>query len=123
MSEQFEARPGTTGVGAAAANQEFRLRLPNNGPQARGRVLPEKGMNGSLKFLLVRTGPAYGLGEPLGEGGDHVTCRAALRHDSRQPEGLRRKLRRRFPSASRRATSARPPITSSPWIPRSDCRS
>lgn len=26
---------------------EFRLRLPNGGPYARGRVLTEKGMNGS----------------------------------------------------------------------------
>ncbi|WP_127360639.1 hypothetical protein [Actinacidiphila soli] len=36
---------------------EFRLRLPNDGPYARGRVLPEKGMNGSLKFLVLAGSP------------------------------------------------------------------
>ncbi|MGR3932904.1 DUF4357 domain-containing protein [Streptomyces sp. BRA346] len=36
---------------------EFRLRLPNGGPYARGRVLPEKGMNGSLKFLVLAGSP------------------------------------------------------------------
>ncbi|MFI0815366.1 DUF4357 domain-containing protein [Streptomyces sp. NPDC021098] len=36
---------------------EFRLQLPNGGPYARGRVLPEKGMNGSLKFLVLAGSP------------------------------------------------------------------
>ncbi|WP_399892112.1 DUF4357 domain-containing protein [Streptomyces sp. BBFR51] len=36
---------------------EFRLRLPNGGPYARGRVLPLKGMNGSPKFLVLAGSP------------------------------------------------------------------
>nr|WP_308122800.1 hypothetical protein [Streptomyces geysiriensis] len=36
---------------------EFRLRLPNGGPYARGRVLPSKGMNGSPKFLVLAGSP------------------------------------------------------------------
>jgi 5-methylcytosine-specific restriction protein B len=37
---------------------EFRLRLPNNGPEARGRLLAEKGTNGSQKFLVAAGSPA-----------------------------------------------------------------
>ncbi|RKT19007.1 5-methylcytosine-specific restriction protein B [Streptomyces sp. 1114.5] len=40
--------------------QEFRLRLPNGGPVARGRLLPEKGSNGSQKFLVYAGAPARG---------------------------------------------------------------
>ncbi|MDG9723522.1 DUF4357 domain-containing protein [Streptomyces sp. DH41] len=36
---------------------EFRLRLPNGGPYARGRVLPSKGMNGSPRFLVLAGSP------------------------------------------------------------------
>ncbi|MFH8973572.1 DUF4357 domain-containing protein [Streptomyces sp. NPDC017890] len=36
---------------------EFRLRLPNGGPYARGRVLPSKGMNGSPQFLVLAGSP------------------------------------------------------------------
>ncbi|MFI1292650.1 DUF4357 domain-containing protein [Streptomyces sp. NPDC020792] len=36
---------------------EFRLRLPNGGPHASGRVLPAKGMNGSPKFLVLAGSP------------------------------------------------------------------
>ncbi|MFE9311917.1 DUF4357 domain-containing protein [Streptomyces sp. NPDC006706] len=36
---------------------EFRLRLPNDGPHASGRVLPAKGMNGSPKFLVLAGSP------------------------------------------------------------------
>ncbi|MEU6809773.1 DUF4357 domain-containing protein [Streptomyces sp. NPDC046831] len=42
---------------AHARFPEFLLRLPNGGPQARGRVLPEKGMNGSLKFSILAGSP------------------------------------------------------------------
>ncbi|MFJ3217558.1 DUF4357 domain-containing protein [Kitasatospora sp. NPDC086801] len=41
-------------------HQEFRLRLPNGGPVARGRLLPEKGSNGSQKFLVYAGAPARG---------------------------------------------------------------
>jgi 5-methylcytosine-specific restriction enzyme B len=37
---------------------EFRLRLPNGGPQARGRLLAEKGTNGSQKFVVLAGSPA-----------------------------------------------------------------
>ncbi|MEU8513990.1 DUF4357 domain-containing protein [Kitasatospora sp. NPDC048722] len=41
-------------------SQEFRLRLPNGGPVARGRLLSEKGSNGSQKFLVYAGAPARG---------------------------------------------------------------
>ncbi|MEV6000376.1 DUF4357 domain-containing protein [Streptomyces griseomycini] len=37
---------------------EFRLRLPNNGPEARGRLLADKGTNGSQKFVVLAGSPA-----------------------------------------------------------------
>lgn len=40
--------------------QEFELRLPSGGPVARGRLLPEKGSNGSQKFLVYAGAPARG---------------------------------------------------------------
>ncbi|WNM29937.1 DUF4357 domain-containing protein [Streptomyces sp. Li-HN-5-11] len=36
---------------------EFRLRLPNGGPEARGRLLTEKGTNGSQKFVVLAGSP------------------------------------------------------------------
>ncbi|WP_425827558.1 DUF4357 domain-containing protein [Streptomyces fractus] len=36
---------------------EFQIRLPNGGPSARGRVLPERGLNGSFKFLVLAGSP------------------------------------------------------------------
>ncbi|MFE7214974.1 DUF4357 domain-containing protein [Streptomyces sp. NPDC057611] len=36
---------------------EFRLRLPGGGPEARGRLLPEKGTNGSQKFVVLAGSP------------------------------------------------------------------
>ncbi|MEU0516728.1 DUF4357 domain-containing protein [Streptosporangium sp. NPDC006007] len=39
----------------AAEYPEFQIRLPNGGPTAHGRLLDERGPNGSLKFL-VRSG-------------------------------------------------------------------
>ncbi|MEV0091163.1 DUF4357 domain-containing protein [Streptomyces sp. NPDC050738] len=36
---------------------EFRLRLPNNGPLAAGRLLKEKGTNGSQKFIVLAGSP------------------------------------------------------------------
>ncbi|KPC60652.1 DUF4357 domain-containing protein [Streptomyces chattanoogensis] len=36
---------------------EFRLRLPNGGPEARGRLLAEKGTNGSQKFVVYGGSP------------------------------------------------------------------
>ncbi|WP_329584596.1 DUF4357 domain-containing protein [Kitasatospora sp. NBC_01250] len=38
--------------------QEFKLRLAVGGPVARGRLLPEKGSNGSQKFLVCAGAPA-----------------------------------------------------------------
>lgn len=32
---------------------EFQLRMPNSGPIARGRLLAEKGTNGSQRFLVL----------------------------------------------------------------------
>ncbi|MFH9426194.1 DUF4357 domain-containing protein [Streptomyces sp. NPDC017529] len=37
---------------------EFRLRLPHGGPEARGRLLREKGTNGSQKFVVYAGSPA-----------------------------------------------------------------
>jgi 5-methylcytosine-specific restriction protein B len=37
---------------------EFLLRLPGGGPQARGRLLAEKGTNGSQKFVVLAGAPA-----------------------------------------------------------------
>lgn len=37
---------------------EFQLRLPYDGPLARGRLLEEKGTNGSQKFLIRAGSPA-----------------------------------------------------------------
>ncbi|MER7049754.1 DUF4357 domain-containing protein [Streptomyces jumonjinensis] len=36
---------------------EFRLRLPNGGPEARGRLLSEKGTNGSQRFVVLAGSP------------------------------------------------------------------
>ncbi|ALO96782.1 Putative restriction enzyme [Streptomyces hygroscopicus subsp. limoneus] len=36
---------------------EFRLRLPGGGPEARGRLLTEKGTNGSQKFVVLAGSP------------------------------------------------------------------
>ncbi|MEU6259192.1 DUF4357 domain-containing protein [Streptomyces sp. NPDC047043] len=36
---------------------EFRLRLPNGGPEARGRLLTEKGSNGRAKFVVLAGSP------------------------------------------------------------------
>lgn len=36
---------------------DFQLRLPNGGPLARGRLLPEKGTNGSQKFVVYAGSP------------------------------------------------------------------
>ncbi|MFE6867127.1 DUF4357 domain-containing protein [Kitasatospora sp. NPDC057692] len=44
--------------------QEFELRLPNGGPVARGRLLSEKGSNGSQKFLVYAGAPARGTVVP-----------------------------------------------------------
>jgi GTPase subunit of restriction endonuclease len=57
VNERDEAGPEAVHAGAAGVYPEFLLRLPNGGPQARGRVLPEKGMNGSLKFLVLAGSP------------------------------------------------------------------
>ncbi|MFE0415131.1 DUF4357 domain-containing protein [Streptomyces tendae] len=46
-----------TANGEQARYPEFRLRLPNGGPYARGRVLPSKGMNGSPQFLVLAGSP------------------------------------------------------------------
>ncbi|MFJ8827815.1 hypothetical protein ACIREE_39545 [Streptomyces sp. NPDC102467] len=35
----------------------FRLRLPNDGPTASGRLLKEKGTNGSQKFVVSAGSP------------------------------------------------------------------
>jgi 5-methylcytosine-specific restriction protein B len=51
VSEQYEPPSGTT------AYPEFRLRLPNGGPEARGRLLAEKGTNGSQKFVVLAGSP------------------------------------------------------------------
>ena len=59
MDERDEARPGAVRAGDATVYPEFRLTLPNGGPQARGRVLPQKGMNGSLKFLVLAGSPVH----------------------------------------------------------------
>ncbi|MFI8307203.1 DUF4357 domain-containing protein [Streptomyces sp. NPDC085927] len=52
MSEQGEAPSGATQY------PEFRLRLPNDGPEARGRLLSDKGTNGSQKFVVLAGSPA-----------------------------------------------------------------
>ncbi|MDV7217965.1 DUF4357 domain-containing protein [Streptomyces prunicolor] len=59
MNERDEARPEAVQAGTATAYPEFLLRLPDGGPQARGQVLPEKGMNGSLKFLVLAGSPVH----------------------------------------------------------------
>ncbi|MFF5532010.1 DUF4357 domain-containing protein [Streptomyces cinerochromogenes] len=41
----------------ADAYPEFRLRLPGGGPEARGRLLTEKGTNGSQKFVVLAGSP------------------------------------------------------------------
>ncbi|MFJ3207536.1 DUF4357 domain-containing protein [Streptomyces flaveolus] len=52
MSEEHELPSGT------AQYPEFRLRLPNEGPEARGRLLADKGTNGSQKFTVLAGSPA-----------------------------------------------------------------
>ncbi|MQL61098.1 DUF4357 domain-containing protein [Streptomyces vinaceus] len=51
MSEEYEPPSGT------ARYPEFRLRLPGGGPEARGRLLKEKGTNGSQKFVVLAGSP------------------------------------------------------------------
>ncbi|MEU0270860.1 DUF4357 domain-containing protein [Streptomyces sp. NPDC006307] len=41
----------------STAYPEFRLRLPNGGPEARGRLLTDKGTNGSQKFVVLAGSP------------------------------------------------------------------
>lgn len=47
-----------TVVGESATHPEFLLRLPNGGPEARVRLLTEKGTNGSQKFVVLAGSPA-----------------------------------------------------------------
>ncbi|MFE4086005.1 DUF4357 domain-containing protein [Streptomyces sp. YIM B13502] len=51
MSEEYELPSGTVRY------PEFRLRLPGGGPEARGRLLTEKGTNGSQKFVVLAGSP------------------------------------------------------------------
>ncbi|MGX4688734.1 DUF4357 domain-containing protein [Streptomyces sp. JNUCC 63] len=51
MSEEHESPSGTTQY------PEFRLRLPNGGSEARGRLLVDKGTNGSQKFVILAGSP------------------------------------------------------------------
>ncbi|WP_217130835.1 DUF4357 domain-containing protein [Streptomyces sp. AC558_RSS880] len=51
MSEEYEVPAGTTQY------PEFRLRLPGDGPEARGRLLTDKGTNGSQKFVVLAGSP------------------------------------------------------------------
>ncbi|MFD5491437.1 DUF4357 domain-containing protein [Streptomyces sp. GDS52] len=51
MSEEYESPSGT------AQYPEFRLRLPGGGPEARGRLLADKGTNGSQKFVVLAGSP------------------------------------------------------------------
>ena len=41
----------------STAYPEFQIRLPHGGPAARGRLLDEKGTNGSQKFLVLAGSP------------------------------------------------------------------
>ncbi|MFE6066954.1 DUF4357 domain-containing protein [Streptomyces sp. NPDC056525] len=52
MSEQYGQRP------EPVEYPEFLLRLPGGGPRARGRLLREKGTNGSQKFTVLAGSPA-----------------------------------------------------------------
>jgi len=47
-----------TGQPAAIRSPEFQLRMPNGGPLARGRLLPQQGTNGSQRFLVLAGSPA-----------------------------------------------------------------
>ncbi|MFI5569382.1 DUF4357 domain-containing protein [Streptomyces sp. NPDC051740] len=51
MSEEYEVPAGATRY------PEFRLRLPGDGPEARGRLLADKGTNGSQKFVVLAGSP------------------------------------------------------------------
>ncbi|MCT7351013.1 DUF4357 domain-containing protein [Streptomyces sp. 15-116A] len=51
MSEAYDGPSGATRY------PEFRLRLPAGGPEARGRLLEEKGTNGSQKFVVLAGSP------------------------------------------------------------------
>ncbi|MFI2426229.1 DUF4357 domain-containing protein [Streptomyces sp. NPDC018955] len=51
MSEEYEVPAG------ASPYPEFRLRLPGDGPEARGRLLADKGTNGSQKFVVLAGSP------------------------------------------------------------------
>ncbi|MFI7020216.1 DUF4357 domain-containing protein [Streptomyces sp. NPDC050164] len=51
MTEEYEPLTGKVQY------PEFRLRLPGGGPEARGRLLVEKGTNGSQKFVVLAGSP------------------------------------------------------------------
>jgi 5-methylcytosine-specific restriction protein B len=73
-----------------AAYPEFRLRLPNGGPYARGRVLPAKGLNGSPKFLLLAGSPVRpettaGAGRYATEQREALIAEGAVRPSERWP--------------------------------------
>ncbi|MFI1417705.1 DUF4357 domain-containing protein [Streptomyces sp. NPDC020731] len=51
MSEEYEPSSGKVRY------PEFRLRLPGDGPEARGRLLADKGTNGSQKFVVLAGSP------------------------------------------------------------------
>ncbi|GAA2341770.1 hypothetical protein GCM10010246_28670 [Streptomyces cuspidosporus] len=88
---------------------EFRLRLPGGGPEARGRLLTEKGTNGSQKFVVLAGSPgrpevvpSFPVRMPSSyQDPHHLDVAAAIRmkHGLRQTAG-----QRLFPAGSRIAT-------------------
>lgn len=101
---------------------EFRLRLPNEGPYARGRVLPEKGMNGSLKFLVLAGSPVRsqtlpGIGRHAAEQRDRLVADDGIQESERWPGYLEttRDIECNSPSAAGSVVTGRSSDGLSEW--------
>ncbi|MGW3727979.1 DUF4357 domain-containing protein [Streptomyces sp. NPDC000851] len=101
---------------------EFRLRLPNGGPHARGRVLPAKGMNGSPKFLVLSGSPVRrealpGTGRYATAQREMLIAEGAIRESERWPGYLEttRDIECNSPSAAASVVAGRGSDALSEW--------
>ncbi|MFE5005494.1 DUF4357 domain-containing protein [Streptomyces sp. NPDC056696] len=123
MNEPDKPRPEAVQAGATTLHPEFLLRLPNGGPQARGRVLPEKGMNGSLKFLILAGSPVRretlpGIGRHAAAQREQLLADGAIKEKSDRWPGYgetTRDIECNSPSAAASVVAGRSPGGVAEW--------
>ncbi|MGW5663274.1 DUF4357 domain-containing protein [Streptomyces sp. NPDC003758] len=114
------AREG--GFSVADAYPDFYLRLPNGGPSARGRVLPEKGMNGSPKFMVLAGSPVRretlpGIGRHAAAQREELLADGGIRESERWRGYLEttRDIECNSPSAAASVVAGRSPGGQAEW--------